>query len=82
MPWQLSCRGMCKFVTWLDHCIQNQNIKKSYKIWILSSWTISETGPRWKLFGDDGSFSAPQEYMLAPVAIDLSDAEAAIFWKD
>ena len=19
MPWQLSCHGMCKFVTWLDH---------------------------------------------------------------
>ena len=37
MPQQLSCCGMCKIVTWLDHYIFYIRATYFHKIWIVSS---------------------------------------------
>ena len=41
---QLSCRGMCKFVTWLDNSNSNCS-EKNLKISIMDPWLISDTCP-------------------------------------
>ena len=37
MPRQLSCRDMCKIVTWFSHQCQIKSKLKFYEIWIMSS---------------------------------------------
>ena len=46
MPQQLSCRGMCKVVTWLDQQKQNDSNMNIAKIFTMSSATLYEIGPR------------------------------------
>ena len=50
MPWQLSCRGMCKIVTWLNHCIKNhKSLQKeflnhfNYPYKLLVNWILGFT---------------------------------------
>ena len=40
MPRQLSCRGMCKIVTWSDDYFSNKSSIYCSKIWIISWWTF------------------------------------------
>ena len=44
MPWQLSCPGICKIMAWLDNYFSHMSNNFFHKIWIMSPWTISETG--------------------------------------
>ena len=37
MPWQFSCHGMCKVITWFEHETKNYQKNNIYKILIISS---------------------------------------------
>ena len=45
MSWQLSCRDMCKIVTWWGHQFLCKGTAYFYKIWVTSSESICEINP-------------------------------------
>ena len=43
-----ACCVMCKIVSWLDHHFKGKSYRYFDEIWMMSSWTFSETGQRYR----------------------------------
>ena len=48
MSRQLSCRDMCKIVTWFDHHFPSKSNMNFNEIWVMSLWALCTMGP-WSL---------------------------------